>query len=70
MITVGCGPLSDPQNGRVQFSSTTIGSTADYTCNPDFILQGTATRTCQTGGWTPPTEPSCMFACLLSVIHA
>jgi len=34
-------------------------STANYTCNEGFALNGTETRVCQASGEWEPEEPSC-----------
>ena len=50
---VGCDRLSDPTNGDVSFTSTTVNSKATYSCNNGFILVGQTTRICQsTGEWS------------------
>lgn len=56
---VDCGPLPAPQNGDIDFDLTTFGSTATYSCNPGFDLQGSTSRTCQVDGWSG-SEPSCI----------
>jgi len=56
---VDCGTLEDPDNGRVEFSNTTFESTANYTCNLGYSLNGNSTRTCETNGEWSGDSPSC-----------
>ncbi len=55
-----CLSLSSPTNGRVSASSTAVGSTATYSCNPGYSLVGASTRSCESQGsaWSGNT-PSC-----------
>ena len=54
LLTILCvsGPncdgneLTNPVNGMVTFSTTTIGSTATYTCDVGYRLEGVSTRMC------------------------
>ena len=53
-----CPVLFDIPNGEVEFSSRTPGSTATYTCNFGFVLQGDEQRVCmenETWSGEPPT---------------
>ena len=54
-----CGPLDAPNDGSVSISGTIVGSTATYTCNDGFRLQGQSTRTCQTNGEWSGSAPIC-----------
>ena len=59
---VDCGSLEDPANGQVEFSntSTTFGSTANYTCNLGYrLLDGSSIRTCEASGDWTGDSPSC-----------
>jgi hypothetical protein len=56
---VDCGGLTDPGNGSTSVSTTTYGSTADYTCNLGYGLSGTSPRTCQADGTWSGTAPTC-----------
>ena len=44
--TVDCGKLDDPEYGDVEFSSTTEGSKATYTCRKGYYLVGDSKRVC------------------------
>ena len=58
-IPISCGPLSNPANGAVSYSTTTYGSTATYSCDTGYTLVGDATRTCQADGTWSGSEPVC-----------
>ena len=58
-VAVDCGPLGNPVYGQVIFSSTTLGSTAEYSCNQGFLLSGVTIRTCQTNGLWSDAPPLC-----------
>ena len=59
VVDCGNGTLNDPTDGQVSFTTTTFGSTATYSCNTGYNLQGVATRTCQADGTWSDSEPTC-----------
>ena len=59
IVAVQCRSLNNPKDGSVSLSGTTVGSTATYTCNDGFRLQGQSTRTCQTNGQWSRRAPTC-----------
>jgi len=61
IVIADCGPLVDPHNGVVEFSSGTLqGSTATYTCDLGYnITSGDHVRTCQANEVWSGTEPIC-----------
>ncbi len=59
LAAVDCGALTDPANGTVDVSITTFGSTATYTCETGYNLNGTADRMCNSSGSWTPGEPLC-----------
>ena len=56
---INCPNLMDPTNGVVSFSATTPGSSATYTCNTGYQLEGTSPRTCQDNGTWSGSDPTC-----------
>ncbi len=54
ILATQCTTLQNPANGQV----TVSGTIAVYTCNSGFNLQGSSTRTCQSGFWSG-TTPTC-----------
>ena len=56
---VDCGSLSNPDNGMVSVTMTTLGSAATYSCNNGYSLIGPAMRTCQANGSWSDTDPTC-----------
>ena len=73
LLTVDCGNLTDPANGRVNHTAgTTFGQTATYSCNTGYNLVGDSTRTCQaTGNWSgsAPTCQSMLLKMISSSMH-
>ena len=62
---VDCGTLTNPSNGQVNTTGTTLGQTATYSCNPGYNLVGGSTRTCQaTGSWSG-SVPTCQGMLLM-----
>ena len=58
-IAVNCGPLSHPPKGRVTTSGYSVGSTATYSCEVGYTLEGGKKREClATGEWSGK-EPVC-----------
>lgn len=60
-IAVPCQRLSGIANGQVQFSSDNLqqGTTATYTCQGGYNLNGNSVRTCQSNGQWSGQEPRC-----------
>ena len=56
---MNCANLSNPLNGNVVVTGTTVGATATYSCNNGFFLQGVDRRVCTTGGVWSGSAPTC-----------
>ena len=56
---VMCPTLSAPANGQVMWTGLTPDSTATYTCDVVFELNGVQTRTCQNDGTWSDDPPTC-----------
>ena len=56
---VDCGDLPAPSNGEVMVSTTEFGSTATYSCNDGYTLEGVSTRTCLASGSWSDSAPIC-----------
>lgn len=56
---VDCGPLDDPENGRVDVLGTTLGSPAIYRCSQGFELIGEERRVCTVTGQWSDEAPEC-----------
>ena len=54
-----CGPLDNPEDGRVVVRETTFGSTASYSCRKGFDLIGPTSRVCQANGLWSAFAPTC-----------
>ena len=53
-----CSTLSDPPNGRISYSGNE-STTAHYTCDSGYELNGSGTRVCQTNGTWSGSAPTC-----------
>ena len=62
LLAVSCGFLDSPKNGLVSFSGITVGSIAQYSCFPGYLLAGVAKRTCGTNGQWSDEAPTCQGA--------
>ena len=58
-ISGDCPDLLAPANGAVSMSGIIVGSTATYSCNEGFSLDGNVERTCEDDMWTG-TDPACL----------
>ena len=54
-----CCPLSNPQDGSVDTTGTSVGSTATYACNVRFLLDGANTTVCNSSGMWSEAMPIC-----------
>ena len=59
VLVIDCGNLTDPDNGTVNFTTTTSKSTATYNCDTGYILNGDTNRTCQSNGTWSGSSPTC-----------
>ena len=59
LVVVDCGNLLAPSNGGVMLSGTTFTSTATYSCNDGYTLEGVTARTCLASGSWSDTAPTC-----------
>ena len=58
-VAVECPPLMNPDGGNVNVLSRMQGSTATYSCNEGYLLEGDSSRICDgTAMWTG-NEPVC-----------
>ncbi|XP_067355851.1 CUB and sushi domain-containing protein 3 isoform X6 [Channa argus] len=57
---ISCGELSSPPNGKKIGTQTTFGATAIFTCDPGFMLVGSAVRECLSSGLWSGTETRCL----------
>ena len=64
---VGCGPLSNPNNGQVTVTDFTFGSEAHYSCTADCQPVGDSTRVCQADGSWSGSVPQCPGAYIVII---
>ena len=55
-----CPELTAPENGVVTTTGLTPGSTATYSCDDGYALDGAQNRTCQDNGTWTNQPPSCI----------
>ena len=62
-LYAACSGLSNPSNGDVSFSSSTlsVGTTATYSCDSRYLLTGSSFRTCLSSGEWSGYAPYCKF---------
>lgn len=60
-----CESLPDPENGQVTLTGLYQGSTATYTCNPTYELNGDSMRLCNTSALWTNAAPFCECKYLL-----
>ncbi|XP_064386417.1 receptor-type tyrosine-protein phosphatase alpha-like isoform X4 [Halichondria panicea] len=62
-----CPTLSNPTNGVIQYSDSSVpratASTARYNCIAGYQISGTVVRMCTTSGWSNSTTPTCTATC-------
>ena len=58
---VDCGPPVNPLNGSAaNYTSTTNGSVAFFSCSPGLVPEGRMRAECTGNGWNPnPADLSC-----------
>lgn len=61
-VPVDCGQLLNPENGFVVYETgyTLYGHTVQYSCGPNYTLNGPVNRTCTENGYWSDTEPECL----------
>ena len=63
-----CPILGNQANGRVSHTGrTTVGQTANYTCNTGYDLVGNSTRMCEATGMWSGSEPTCQRMLLFAM---
>ncbi len=65
--TVTCPALTNPMNGNMDMPSYTEGSTATYTCNTGFGVNGAEMLICGSDGNWNPDPPTCDCELILTV---
>ena len=61
MEDVTCPPLTPPTNGLISGGEgeQPVGSTASYSCDEGYSLEGSQQRTCRSDGLWSGMEPTC-----------
>ena len=59
LVECGSLTLSDPANGQVTVTTTTLGSTANYSCSPKYQIGSYPLRICRANGNWSETVPRC-----------
>jgi CUB/sushi domain-containing protein len=59
-VPVDCGvPPAAPDNGSRSYTSTTLGSTVTYSCDPGYDVEGAASLLCEASGLWSGSAPVC-----------
>ena len=59
-VAIDCGSLSVPMNGSSSGNSTVFPNSVHFQCDPGFLLNGSAIRTCQANGTWGGLESLCI----------
>lgn len=59
-VAMDCGSLSVPMNGSSSGNSTVFPNSVHFQCDPGFLLNGSAIRTCQANGTWGGLESLCI----------
>ena len=62
--TAACPPLTAPDGGTLDLSTTTNGSVARYTCNSGYTIDGPSERECQADETWTGVDPVCNRECI------
>ncbi len=54
-----CPALGSPPNGEVMIGDLEMGSTANFSCNPGYVISGESTLICESGGEWSSAPPTC-----------
>ena len=62
LLLVTCSSLSAPDNGMIDCSSDNYlaGDTCTVTCDANYLLMGSGTRTCGSNGMWSGTDAMCI----------
>ncbi len=69
MSTVTCPTLVNPTDGTVTMSSNTEGSTATYSCNTGFGVNGVEMVTCASDSSWSADPPTCDCELMVTVLN-
>ena len=70
IIANDCGSLTNPINGQVDTSpGTNYMSTATYSCDNGYELNGSSTRTCSSDGMWTRAAPICVARTLVLIVE-
>lgn len=69
IAVISCGDLPTPPNGKKIGSQTTFGASAIFSCNPGYILTGSAVRECLLSGLWSGMETLCLGKHRLNVLY-
>ena len=58
-LEIMCEALVSPENGKVVTTGNGVGDVATYSCDGDFMLKGSETRTCENTGMWSEEMPMC-----------
>lgn len=59
-VVISCGDLPTPPNGKKIGTQHTFGASAIFSCNPGYVLSGSAVRECLLSGLWSGDETRCL----------
>jgi len=74
-LVIACPPLTAPDNGGIDCSlgddgHPSLGDTCTFTCDDDYFLSGSESRSCQVDGRWSGTVPMCIRSMLIRCKNA
>ena len=55
-VVAVCPLLTNPTNGQIEYTARTVGGVATYSCNTNYTIAGSESRTCMGVSHVPVWE--------------
>jgi len=68
-FSVSCPPLSAPDNGMIDCTGNVFEDTCTFSCDDNYDLVGSETRTCQSDRTWSGTEATCTLGDICKPIY-
>ena len=66
---MSCQPLTAPDNGMIDCTGNVFEDTCTFSCDDNYDLVGSETRTCQSDRTWSGTEPTCILGDIYTYVH-